>query len=556
MFSLVLNAMLLATATRPFDDERLLLDRRLETLRRILPDGANPGADVALVRDLATRTRFASIEAVPRPLLENGPRGEVVVDLTALARFSDVDAFFRLVSSHPRLVDVQSVTLTGTNQEVVKLQAALSLPFRSTRAPIPPTPEGLVERPKGVPKPQADAFVKDQALALAKSEQISALRRSRRNPRVFLAELASATRERPVTLSFASLADEFVIRGLVVGEGPARALETRMEGGFFRVAEFLMARQGACRQFELRGKVPVAGSDAELPLPAEDPFEQDENPCKVERDPPSAAPWARAGGGKTPQGTITVRARDLDTADLFMVLADALHLGFLVDGAVVGRVNAEIIKVGVEDTLAALRKTSLGISETGRIRRVGPGRTVAVTPPEAAGGAAATFTVKRADARDILAVMTELDPTLGALGPSGPLGRVSVFARDQPILDLRSSLLDVVGLVERTNEDGQRLVSRKGDLTTSGSVPVASSVSDVRLVLRPADLTSFEFELQALSTDGGRWTAWAYAPTGHLFPYHAGDRLADGSIKSVDENGVVLESDEGPLKLSLTPAPR
>lgn len=555
MLRVVLTATILASAARPFDDERLLLDRRLETLRRILPDGANPNADVALVRDLATRTRFGTIETVPRPPVENGARGEVVVDLTALARFSDVDSFFRLVSSHPRLIDVQSLTLTGTNQDVVKLSAALSLPFRPARAPIPGAPEGLVDRPKGVPKPQSDAFVRDQALALAKSEQVAALRRSRRNPRVFLAELAAATRERPVTLSFASLADDLVVRGLVVGEGPARALETRLEGGFFRVSEFLMARHGACRQFELRGKVPVAGSEAELPLPAEDPFEQDESPCRVERDPASAGPWARAGGGKTAQGTISIRARDLDTADLFMVLEDALHLAFLVEGGVSGRISAEMNRVSADEALAALRKTNLGISEAGRIRRVGPTRSAAPALTDSAGGPPAAFSVKRADARDILAVMAELDPSLAALGPPGPLGRVSVFAKDQPLFDLRASLLEVVGLVERTAEDGQRLLSRKGD-TTNGSVPVASSTSDVRLVLRPGDLTSLEFELQALSTDGGRWTAWAYAPTGHLFAYHAGDRLADSSVKSVDSNGAVLETDEGPLLLTLSPAQR
>ena len=41
--------LLVAAAERPFTEERELLDRRLETLRRILPDGSNPGSDVALI---------------------------------------------------------------------------------------------------------------------------------------------------------------------------------------------------------------------------------------------------------------------------------------------------------------------------------------------------------------------------------------------------------------------------------------------------------------------------------------------------------------------------
>lgn len=463
MLPVLLAATLLASPVRPFDEERLLLDRRLETLRRILPDGASPTADATLIKEIATRSRLSGVETVPRQPTEAGPRGEVVVDLSAFARFSDVDYFFRQVAAHARLVDVQTLTLTATNQDVIRLAAALSLPYRSARAPVPPLPEGLVERPKGIPRPQADAFIRDQGLALAKSEQIASLRRARRNPRVFLAELAAATRDRPVTLTFASTGNGFVVRGLTVGEGPARALESRLEEGFFRVAEFLMARNGACRQFEVHGTVPVAGMDAELPLPAEDPFEQDETPCRVERDPETAPSWIRAGGEKKAQGNLTIRGRNLDAADVFLVVHDAADLGFLVDGSVSGRYSLELNRVSVEEALAAIRKAGPGISDRGAIRRVSPTRIPSAANPEAAGGPASGFAIKRTDARDILAAMTEMDPSLAALGPSGALGRVSLWARNQPLFDLRSTLLDSVGLGERVSEDGQRILFRKAD---------------------------------------------------------------------------------------------
>ena len=48
MLGALASLLLLAAAERPFAEERELLDRRLETLRRILPDGPNPGSDVAL----------------------------------------------------------------------------------------------------------------------------------------------------------------------------------------------------------------------------------------------------------------------------------------------------------------------------------------------------------------------------------------------------------------------------------------------------------------------------------------------------------------------------
>ena len=46
--------LLAAAVTRPFADERLLLDRRLETLRRILPDGPSPTSDQAQVKEMRT----------------------------------------------------------------------------------------------------------------------------------------------------------------------------------------------------------------------------------------------------------------------------------------------------------------------------------------------------------------------------------------------------------------------------------------------------------------------------------------------------------------------
>ena len=65
---------------------------------------------------------------------------------------------------------------------------------------------------------------------------------------------------------------------------------------------------------------------------------------------------------------------------------------------------------------------------------------------EREGEPARSFALKRADLRDMLAVMTDMDASLAALGPPGSLGRASVWARDVPLLALRSSLLELAGL--------------------------------------------------------------------------------------------------------------
>ena len=67
MLLALLAALLAAQPARPFTEERVLLDRRLETLRRILPDGPTASADVLLLRDLAEAARLARVEIQPRP---------------------------------------------------------------------------------------------------------------------------------------------------------------------------------------------------------------------------------------------------------------------------------------------------------------------------------------------------------------------------------------------------------------------------------------------------------------------------------------------------------
>jgi hypothetical protein len=556
MLALFALTLLAADVARPFAEERLLLDRRLETLRRILPDGPNPGADIAVVRELATHTRLGRLEITARAPAEAGARGDVILDLQATARFGDLDRFFRQAALSPRLIDVESLTLATSPDDLVRLTTVIRLPFRPLHAPVVPVPDGLRARPAGIPRPTADAFVRDQGLALAKSEAIAALRRTRRNPRLFLSEIAAIVRDRPVTLSFASLGEEFLIRGLSVGEGPTRALESRFERGFFRVSAFLMARQGACRRFEARGKVPVAGIEAELPLPAEDPFEQDESPCRVDRDEGrTLLVRGPAGNGKTPgKGPISLRLRDMDVADVFQVLHLLTSQAFIVDDDVVGRATVDLSGVTLEEVLSALRKAGLDIADRGPVRRVASSRGEALVVAPMGGTPSATFSLKRADVRELLAIMTDMDPGLAALGPQGSLGRFSLWAKDLPLPDLRAALLSAAELNEKF-EEGRRILHRKTG-ADDPVFPVAGTGSDRRLVLRPQDLAVLEFEIAGVATAGDGYRVFAYSPTGVLNAYRAGDRLADGVVTSVESTDVTLDTDDGPVQLLVTPLAR
>jgi len=539
----LLGLLILAAApVRPFAEERLLLDRRLETLRRMLPDGANPNSDVALLNDLA-RAAGVGFDIRARAPLERGADGDVPVDVTGTARFAEIDRFFRQVALSARLIDVETLNLSAGPGDGVRVAALLHFPYRPLRTPLPPPPEGLRTRLGEVARPVADQFLRDQALALSKSEAVASLRRTRRNPRLFLAELAAIVRDRPVVLKDAIVGDEFVVRGLTVGEGPMRALELRLERGFFRVAEVLMARAGACHRFEARGRSPIVGIEAELPLPAvDDPFRQDDAPCVVDRDgggvtvlrPPPVKTAPRGRPPAPARGALSLRLRDMDLADVFFVLHLITGQAFLVDEDVRGRVSVEASQVALDDVLALLARDGVVVSPPGPLRRVSRSTTRAVLAAPTGEGTPITFALKRAAVGDVLAVIAEAD----AAAPPPPRlsGRISLWASEAHVSDVRAAVLQM---------------ARASGAPSGDADPPATPSTERRLLVRADELSMSEFQLAGLASAGQGWTAFAYAPNGVLNAYKRGDRLADGTTTEVQSTDVMITTEEGPLRIAL-----
>ena len=551
-----LGILLLVTAAeRPFTEERELLDRRLETLRRILPDGANPGSDVALVTELGRAARLMGLEILPRAPVENGARGDVPLELSAVGSYAEIDRFFRLVALSPRLIDVDHLALAAVPDGPVKVTAQLRVPFRPAAAALPAPPEGFRPRDPTVPRPQADAYARDQMLAAQKSETIAAIRRARRNPRLFLSEMAAAVRDRPVILTHASVGEDFSVRGLVLGEASLRALESRFERGFFRVSDFLITRRGACYRFEVRGKSPVVGVDAEIPLPAEDPFLPEDAQCRADRDTGAAVlvrgPSSKAQG----RGPLTLRLREVDTADVLNALHALTGEAFIVDEDVTGRVSMDLVRAGRDDVLAALERTGLSITAGAGLMRVS--RSGAAPSPRPPLSVEATSPVrlarKRADVREVLAILAEADPGSATEAAPGPLGRISIWARDVNALALRAAVLEAAGLGERAAE-GRRIVER-AQATAEATAPIASTALR-RLSLGPADVSVSEFALAGLAAVNDEWMAFAYSPLGALYAYRSGARLADGVVRTVQSTDVVLGTEEGDLRVVLPTIPR
>jgi hypothetical protein len=474
-----------------------------------------------------------------------------------------------------RLVDVESLNITAANGSFMHLATVLRLPFRSASAPLPAPPDGTRQRVEGASRAIADAFLRDQALAVAKSQEIVDWRRSRRNPRAFLSELAAAVRDRPVVLRQATLGNELRVSGYAVGEASVRALEARLERGFFKISDFVVARKGACHHFEVRGTSPVVGPEAELPIPSEDPFVQPDAPCVVDRDAAHVLNVKGPKPGVATHGQLSLRLREVDAADVFQILGQISSQAFLVDSDVVGRVTGDLTRMTLDEVLDALAEVDIVVSAPGPVRRVSlarggarrearprkpvKGKTApaagAETPAGGADGgrqARVRLALKRAEVREVLATMAEIEPSYAALGPQGSLGRVSLWVGDLPLTDVWSAVTQAAQLKERF-EEGRRLLERNPE-SNEVLVPMATNEPEApRLALKPGELSVGELALVALATATDGWRAYAYTPTGGLVVYRKGDRLSDGVVSAIEPTDVTIDTEEGAVRVLLPP---
>jgi hypothetical protein len=133
-----------------------------------------------------------------------------------------------------------------------------------------------------------------------------------------------------------------------------------------------------------------------------------------------------------------------------------------------------------------------------------------------------------------------------ALGPSG-LSKISVFAREARIDDLRRAVLVALQLDE-TREESSRILKRhdgQGEARPIAATPAA------RVIFRARDLTVEEMALAGIGKSESELVAFVYAPLGDIVAIRLGDTLADGVIAGLDANGVLIDTAEGPVRISL-----
>ncbi len=548
---LLVTALLQGTTGRPYAEERQLLDRHLAQLRRSLPDGPTPEADATLLGQIASEAGLRDIALGSPTITESGSLGQSRRVITATSTYPDADRFFRALQGSPRLIDVESLILRA-GEFGVAVEARVRLHHRPVRAaPLASLgTDRTRDRTRGASREEAARFARDEQIALDKTIALDDLRRRQTSARMFLAETGSAFRDAAAALTFGSLDGDtgrFTLRGVVAGMGAADSLERRLEGGFFRLREFSRLPQDGCYQFEAVGESFRAGPEAALPLPVDEPFRPTEPLCRRDRDPQSApgpSPTLRASGSAL--GGISLRAVDTDLADIAAMLESLTREPFVVAETVRGRVHVDFAGASLEDTLKAL---PVRVDQVGSVRILRAAQAPDLTlpgPDEPAPSGRFSLRAKRLRGEEVLSAIAEAEPSYAALGPQN-LSRLSLFVRDAAIDDVRRAVLAVLDLGE-TREEGTRLLRIHGQQGETG--PIAASTLG-RVIFRARDLTVEEMALAGIGRSGDEFTAFAYSPLGEIVALRLGDVLADGAVASLDSSGVLIDTSEGPVRISL-----
>jgi hypothetical protein len=279
-----------------------------------------------------------------------------------------------------------------------------------------------------------------------------------------------------------------------------------------------------------------------------------------------------------PEG-ISLRAVDTDLADLAAMLEALTRTPFVVAGDVVGRVSADFRGVSIAEVVQTLPVLGEKVGEVWLLRAPGapplpvpelavPEADEASDPelqpepepepepepqpePEPESGRF-SFRDKRAHGEDVLVAMAEAAPAYVALGPPG-LPRISVFARDAAASEVRRALLAALDLEESREEDA-RVLRYRGRPSEIG--PIAAGPGGA-IVFRASDLTVDELVLAGIGRGTEGLLAFAYSPLGDLVTLRSGDTLADGVLSSLDSNGLLVDTSEGPVRISISiPLPR
>lgn len=334
-----------------------------------------------------------------------------------------------------------------------------------------------------------------------------------------------------VALTELQFADErLTLRGVAIGATARDSVQKVTTGAQF-------TRSGDCSAFTATASVPATAVDDEATV-ANVFDERTEILCSTALP----APKALTAKGT---GTLTLRARDIDAASLFMLLNQLSPAdGFVVDQTVTGRFDVDFQNVTIGEALNALKAQGVAHVGAGPLHRVCKSECAPGLPEQNWAGEPVTLLVASVDVLDVFRVLHDVSglPIHARALP----GTISIYAQDVEWDRLFNTVASAAG----------KTFAIKGNtvhLDAEGAVPIEQLVRPTlpprrTLVERDAKKLAVEdLRVAAVISNGTSTSAWARVPgaSKNLFQLSEGMELFDGRVVAIAAGGVTVKTAAG-----------
>lgn len=531
-----------AASARPLDDTTSLeklqkeyfeVEMTMERFKRVIPEGFDGSAERKAIEQLAARAKLSANQVVVVPgaerlTLEDGRPAPIEInrlEISGRDSYEAIHFFLSMVRLRPRLTGIESLQLDAAPGESVRYAVRLMYP---TWAGTPPEREtsrdmATVLRQRIV----ANRAILDRIVALVKRmEDASAVDR--------LAVFSKAAEAHAIVLTTARVDQGLSMQGLLFGAAARSALAASLETAGLRGSRIEWSAAGACQAFSISARS-ERSEETDGFTPASPIFDGDSAAfCRGKPE----SPAQRIVAGSPTANAFFLRLRDLELVDVFLVLNDLLPENFLIDGDVKGRVHFDIAEdAAVEDALGALRGAGVVIGP-GPLRRVSRGKPAAqATRSTSPGGTPINVVLRNASLSDVLCLLGEVSERQLRMS-ADQQRRISLFMTEVPAGAAIDQLLPppaaaAVNACELPDTPGSRLSRHPFRLEEMG-------IADVRIA--------------GLARVGETWKAYVSVPPRWVLSLEPGQRLFDGTVKSIGPRGVTFVSDtKGAIEVPFVP---
>jgi hypothetical protein len=430
------------------------------------------------------------------------------VDLRGTAGLGDVQLLFAIATT-PFIYELESLRITPRPGNKVAFEARVAMARWAGEAPYV----------LGTYRDPASAMHGRLLELRAIMATIDALEK-RSPPRHLLNAIglfANAIGEKAIALTEMRAGQETRIDGVLLGTAARAALKPALETSGFDVAKLDFAPRGDCQAFT-----------ATLRLQQRD--EEEENAwggamfdfdvasvCTPKPAPPPARVAARGNGGK-----VTLHLRGVDAADVFLALNAATNEGFVVDGGVNGRIDADFETATLEEALAAMPAANIAASP-GPLHLVRPaGRPAATVPAGNYTGEPISMSIHDADLHDIVRALEEVGGR--KLSPP-PAARLSIFASEEPWDRLLAGMLALAGDAAKSQEPEEPPRRQWW-------------------AIKPNEISARDLKLAGVVSTADGWVGYAYTPgpSRKVVFLKANQPLLDAKVAAIDANGVTFDN--------------